>query len=43
MVFMALLTKGVTIKSFLGQGRAANSSGSYRESLGEATHGGKKK
>jgi len=40
-VFMALLTNGVTLKPFLGQGRPANSSGSYREPLGEATHGGK--
>jgi hypothetical protein len=42
-VFMALLTNGVTLKLFLGQGRSANSSGSYREPLDEATHGGKQK
>jgi hypothetical protein len=42
-VFMALLTNGVTLKPFLGQGRSTNSSGSYREPLDEATHGGKQK
>jgi hypothetical protein len=42
-VFMALLTNGVTLKLFLGQGRSVNSSGSYIEPLGEATHGGKQK
>jgi len=42
-VFMALLTNGVTLKPFLGQGRSVNSSGSYREPLGEATRGGKQK
>ena len=40
-VFMALLTNGVTLKPFQGQGQSANSSGSYREPLGKATHGGK--
>jgi hypothetical protein len=40
-VFMALLTNGVTIKPFLSQGRSANSSGSYKEPLGKDTHCGK--
>lgn len=42
-MFMAVLTNGVTLKPFLGQGRSANSSGSYREPLDEATHRGKQK